>query len=29
VDSVKTSLAIRRSKFEAGIPIEGELEAGS
>ena len=29
VDSVKTSLAIRRSKFEAGIPIESELEAGS
>jgi DNA-binding Lrp family transcriptional regulator len=26
VDSVKTSLAIRRSKFEAGIPIEDELE---
>ncbi len=28
VDSVKTSLAIRRSKFESGIPIEDDLKAG-
>jgi DNA-binding Lrp family transcriptional regulator len=29
LDSVKTSLAIRRSKFEAGIPVDDEMNVSS
>jgi DNA-binding Lrp family transcriptional regulator len=29
VDSVKTSLAIRRTKFQPGVPIEDEVSRGS